>query len=271
VASAQAGIAFLAVHSGAPVVPVAILGTRPTGKSVGHVPRLRSRVYVVFGEPFRATDGGAGTGRAALQAAMETIQARLSAHVDAAAGLTGIGLPEEVGAAAAEETRTLRGRGPQSSWGHEITVTRRVAAPPDVVWSVLTDLEGAERTLRGVKKIQVLTSGGYDVGTRWRETRTMWGKEETEEMEVTVAEAPTRTVVEANPGGVRYTTTFSLRPAGSGTQVDVRFAAVSESPGRWEKVLWRVFGPLGAVASRKALEKDLEDIAVESSKRASRH
>lgn len=272
VASAQAGVAFLAVHSGAPVVPVAILGTRPTGKGVGHVPRVRSRLHVVFGEPFQAVPGDAGTGRAALQAAMERIQEELSAHVDAAAGLTGVGLPEEVGEGAAgalgETTRALRGGGSAAGWGHEITVTRRMSAPPEGVWAVLTDLDGATRTLRGVTKIEVLTPGDYGVGTGWRETRRMLGKEETEEMWVTAADAPRRTVVEADHGSVHYTTTFTLRPAGTGTQVDVTFGAVSRNPGRVERALWRVFGRVGAAASRKALERDLEDIAAASSARA---
>ncbi|MDX5399545.1 MAG: 1-acyl-sn-glycerol-3-phosphate acyltransferase, partial [Actinomycetes bacterium] len=47
----KAGVAWLALNSGAPVVPAACLGTRPMGASVGHVPKPRSKLHVVFGEP----------------------------------------------------------------------------------------------------------------------------------------------------------------------------------------------------------------------------
>lgn len=273
VASAQAGVAFLAVHSGAPVVPVAILGTRPTGKGVGHVPRPRRRLHVVFGEPFAAVEGDVGSGRQALQAAMERIQERLSRHVDAAAGETGVGLPEEVANVTAEEATSGEDGGMShedeaGAAGHEIVVTRRLSAPPEAVWAVLTDLEHAPETLRAVTKVELLTPGPYGVGTRWRETRQMWGREATEEIWVTASEAPSRTVVEANPGKTRYTTTFTLRPAGSGTQLDVRFTARTLRPKPWERVLWKLFGPLGARATRKVLQKDLEDIAEATRTRA---
>ncbi len=91
----KAGIAWLAVRSGAPVVPAAILGTRPTGKKPGHVPGPRARLTVVFGQPFAAVDPGAGIGRAAVSAAMGRIQARLSEHVTGAAAEYGVPLPED--------------------------------------------------------------------------------------------------------------------------------------------------------------------------------
>ena len=51
VESTRAGVAWLAVHGRAPVVPVACLGTRPSGKKVGYVPPPRARLHVVFGKP----------------------------------------------------------------------------------------------------------------------------------------------------------------------------------------------------------------------------
>lgn len=63
-----------------------------------------------------------------------------------------------------------------------IEVSRNIAAPPSAVWRVLTALDEAPTTLRGVKAVERLDGTGYEVGTRWRETRVMFGQSATEEM-----------------------------------------------------------------------------------------
>ena len=57
---------------------------------------------------------------------------------------------------------------------HRIALSRSIAAPPSAVWRVLTDIDEAARTLSGVTGIERLDATGYEVGTRWRETRVMF-------------------------------------------------------------------------------------------------
>ncbi|MBJ6646907.1 lysophospholipid acyltransferase family protein [Streptomyces griseoincarnatus] len=104
-ASIRAGLAYFAVRSGAPIVPVAVLGSsdRP-GRLTKALPPLRSRVDVVFGDPFdavegaRSSDTGGGGRRAggsvrrtrkALDEATARIQKQLTAHLENARRLTG--------------------------------------------------------------------------------------------------------------------------------------------------------------------------------------
>jgi 1-acyl-sn-glycerol-3-phosphate acyltransferase len=104
-AALRAGLAYFAVRSGAPVVPVAVLGsTERRGRLIKGLPPLRSRVDVVFGDPFEAIEGvrssptggggrqAGGSGRRtrkALDEATERIQKQLSAHLGDARRLTG--------------------------------------------------------------------------------------------------------------------------------------------------------------------------------------
>ncbi|EFL14344.1 1-acylglycerol-3-phosphate O-acyltransferase [Streptomyces sp. C] len=89
-ASLRAGLAYFAVRSGAPVVPVAVLGsTEAKGRLVKGLPPLRSRVDVVFGSAFDAGDGTGRRTRAALDEATARIQGRLTAHLADAKRLTG--------------------------------------------------------------------------------------------------------------------------------------------------------------------------------------
>lgn len=94
-ASSRAGVAWLAVSSGAPVVPMAMLGTRRTGESVGRIPGFRRRLLVEFGEPV-VVDGLDGlTGRDAVGHAQTALRAALSAHVREVSERTGIPLPTD--------------------------------------------------------------------------------------------------------------------------------------------------------------------------------
>ncbi|MER5259395.1 lysophospholipid acyltransferase family protein [Streptomyces sp. NPDC002855] len=89
-ASLRAGLAYFAVRSGAPIVPVAVLGsTEKRGRLIKGLPPLRSRVDVVFGDPFEAGDGSGRRTRTALDEATVRIQQRLTAHLDNARRLAG--------------------------------------------------------------------------------------------------------------------------------------------------------------------------------------
>ena len=81
-ASVQHGIAYVALRvPGVPIVPVACLGTERAMPKGARLPRLRSRVDVVFGEPFTLTAPASPRARSAVAAAAEEIRAALAAHV----------------------------------------------------------------------------------------------------------------------------------------------------------------------------------------------
>ncbi|EGG45984.1 1-acyl-sn-glycerol-3-phosphate acyltransferase [Streptomyces griseoaurantiacus] len=89
-ASLRAGLAYFAVRGGAPVLPVAVLGSSERrGRLMKGLPPLRSRVDVVFGDPFDAGDGSGRRTRAALDEATLRIQKQLTAHLENARRLTG--------------------------------------------------------------------------------------------------------------------------------------------------------------------------------------
>ncbi|MEV0263209.1 lysophospholipid acyltransferase family protein [Streptomyces sp. NPDC050617] len=89
-ASLRAGLAYFALRSGAPIVPVAVLGSADRrSRLISGLPPLRKRVDVVFGDPFDAGDGSGRRTRTALDAATVRVQARLGAHLADARRRTG--------------------------------------------------------------------------------------------------------------------------------------------------------------------------------------
>ncbi len=141
-----------------------------------------------------------------------------------------------------------------------ITLTREINAPPDRVWDVLTDLERAPELISGIEAIERLDGGGeFRVGTKWRETRTMLGRQATEEMEVTALDEGRSYTVEADGHGAHYTSTLTVDPAAAGSRVVMTFDA--QPQGTLAKILAATVGRLFMGATRKALAKDLDDIA----------
>jgi len=92
VAAVHAGVTFLAMASGAPVVPVACLGTRPLGGSVSRPPRPGRRLAVVFGDPFTLTPPPGLPRREASRLLTEQVRSTLADHVRASALRTGIAI-----------------------------------------------------------------------------------------------------------------------------------------------------------------------------------
>ncbi|WP_082097286.1 SRPBCC family protein [Demequina silvatica] len=145
--------------------------------------------------------------------------------------------------------------------GHSVSVEREIAATVERVWEIITDLDYAAEVIPAIVSLERLAGEGYEVGVRWRETRKMWGREETEEMEVVASEAPRTTSIHAESRGTRYLTVYTLEPTGSGTRLVCDFSAETPDPGPAQRIGWFVFGRAGMRATRKALDQDLAHIA----------
>lgn len=151
----------------------------------------------------------------------------------------------------------------------ELTVTRETTASPEVVWAVVTDIEGGAGVLSGVTGIERLDDGeGFAPGLRWRETREMFGKEVSEELEITAVDPGRSYTVEADSGGTHYRSVVLVTPSATGSTIAMTFAA-EQQRGRIAGFLSRTVGRLSLRPVRKALQQDLDDIAAAAEARAS--
>jgi 1-acyl-sn-glycerol-3-phosphate acyltransferase len=96
VAHSRFGAAYLALVTGAVVVPVAHLGTRADRESVHAIPRRGQRVDVVFGAPLRPASPPVEWPRRQrdVEALAENLRQGLARHVQEAVALTGQPLPD---------------------------------------------------------------------------------------------------------------------------------------------------------------------------------
>jgi 1-acyl-sn-glycerol-3-phosphate acyltransferase len=93
VAHTKDGVAWLALVSGAPVVPVAIFGTRAAGADAESRPERGATVDVVYGEPLRIEPVPWPRTRAHVSAVGRRITEHLRHHVEWAAATGHLELP----------------------------------------------------------------------------------------------------------------------------------------------------------------------------------
>jgi 1-acyl-sn-glycerol-3-phosphate acyltransferase len=89
----RTGVAYLAMVTGAPILPVALIGTRLPGGDIEGFPPAGSRIDVVYGEPFAIERVPFPRRQSDVRAVADQIGDVLRAHVQAAVEATGHPLP----------------------------------------------------------------------------------------------------------------------------------------------------------------------------------
>ena len=139
-----------------------------------------------------------------------------------------------------------------------ITDSIFIQAPIERVFEVFTDLDKATDRISAITRIEVLEGPAkMQKGTKWRETRKMFGSDATEVMWVTELEPNSRYVVDADSHGAKYTTTYTFSPKDKGVEVNFSFASQPYTVGA--KLMGITFA-LFAGATKKALHQDLLDL-----------
>ena len=139
------------------------------------------------------------------------------------------------------------------------SVSEWIDASPDRVFAVCSDIRNAGDWMNGLVRIDMLEGEGFEVGTRWREVRKMYGKEAAEEFEVKSCDPPHRFMiyVDGSKGASRkgeYFFDHSLSEENGGTLFAVD--AVIDGMGLMGKIL----GPILGKAFRKGMEKDFRSM-----------
>ncbi|HEX7259689.1 MAG TPA: SRPBCC family protein [Candidatus Saccharimonadia bacterium] len=133
-----------------------------------------------------------------------------------------------------------------------------IDAPIEKVFGVFTDLESASARIKAITKLEIIDGpSSMQVGTKWRETRTLFGKEATEVMWVTELVQNANYAVEAESHGTKYHSKYFFKQNGGATDVEMVFEA---EPVSTSARLMSFMGFLFAGATKKALHKDLEDL-----------
>lgn len=138
-----------------------------------------------------------------------------------------------------------------------VTVTNKLEAPVDAVFAAFTDLEQNAGRVSGIKNVEMLSTGGFRLGARWRETREVMGRLDDAEMEVTAFDQGRGYTITHYKGGAKIDTVFTFTPDGEATNVTIAFALENQGlpPGLLTPVSWAIAGKVKEILSR-----DLSDM-----------
>ena len=140
-----------------------------------------------------------------------------------------------------------------------INVSHEIAADPSKVWSIAVAMDDWVDVIEACELVERLDDGsGFGLGTKWRETRKMFGKSATEEMEVVEFVEGSHYATFAESHGSKYHSEIRVTPTDKGCTLSMGFRGEAQST--MAKVMDATLGRLFLGAARKALKKDLADI-----------
>ena len=96
-----------------------------------------------------------------------------------------------------------------------------ISRSPKEVFDFITSSDNAPKVVQSVKGMVKLTEGPVHVGTRYRETRLMNGKEQHAELEVVAYEPNQNYAMKNVTEGIETVYRYTFHPEADGTRVDL--------------------------------------------------
>lgn len=148
-----------------------------------------------------------------------------------------------------------------------IAVEKHIRAPVERVFAKASDVHNWANQIGAITKIEVHTEGPVGNGTRFTETRTMWGKEASETMTFADFDPPNGFRLLASSHGCDYVSTHTFEAVegaadGGGKGGGTRLSLVFEGTPRTLPA--KMMGIMFAFMKKSMctmLEKDLDDLA----------
>ena len=134
-------------------------------------------------------------------------------------------------------------------------VHRTIAAPADQVFAAVADVEQFSRAVDDIERVEFVSDIRTGLGTRFRETRVMRGRETTVELEITEFAPPERVRFLSEAGGVQWDTVFTVEAARVG---GTRLRMVMEATPL--TFVARLMMPLVKGMVRKAIASDMDAV-----------
>jgi hypothetical protein len=133
-------------------------------------------------------------------------------------------------------------------------VTRSIDAPLEVVFDTISDIRNFSKAVPEIVGVEFLSERHSGVGTRFRETRLMRGRESATVLEVTEFADDDRIRLIADSHGAIWDSEFTVRQHAGATELTLTMEA------RPHGLLARILVPFTRGFVEKALEQDMDAV-----------
>lgn len=128
---------------------------------------------------------------------------------------------------------------------------KTVAAPIDEVFAFVADLKSSAKRIPSISAFRMLTKGRLGVGARFRQTRSIFGTKQTQDMEIVEFDPPRGYAARAETMGCELVARVDLKPVGAKTLVA---AEVRVTPKRFAA---RLAAGMVLKGAKAAMKEDL--------------
>lgn len=129
-----------------------------------------------------------------------------------------------------------------------------VDASLGTVFRAVSDLDHFSKAVPQIDRIEIVSDSTAGVGTRFRETRLVGGRETASELEVAELVENERVRYVSDTFGTRWTSTFTVAPAGDRTSLTMAIE------GRPYRLLSRLATPLMRFLTARGVAADMKGI-----------
>ena len=139
------------------------------------------------------------------------------------------------------------------------SVSVEINASTEEVWKAITDFEHCPSFISAIESLEILHKPDDTlVGFKWKETRTMFGKEATETMWITDYTENEFYQTRAESHGSVYTSKMAVEPKGENSKLTMSFSG--ETVSFFAKIMSALMSSMIKKSMDKALQQDLDDI-----------
>ena len=135
-----------------------------------------------------------------------------------------------------------------------IHTTRQINAPLDLVFWTIADVRNFSQAVPSIVRIEFEGDQQEGVGTRFKETREMNGKEVTVPLEITELIPNERVRMVSDTGGTVWDSVFTVTQSGDIVEMHMEMEA------RASKIMARVINPLIRGMVVKGVEADMDAV-----------
>lgn len=139
----------------------------------------------------------------------------------------------------------------------KIHASCEIHAPISNVFDIFTNLSDLKNHVSAIQDVEILTPGPIGVGTKFKETRVMFGKEADETMEITGFAPPHTLKEEARSAGMHYVSVWTFSEKAGITTVSIDFAGIPQTLSA--RLLGFIFSFM-AGSMKKAFLADMNDL-----------